>query len=396
MNEKSQQIRENPNICYRYTYMEISDYVHFLPWLISALLAGVGTWIIVTGKLKDGFEILSFGPFSATVYLQFAPAYLIQILNIYWTNVDIYYRLLQPFMGMRQPQPANENLLLGYSCSLPGAITVEALTAKHWRLALLSTMPLVQKLLVILLSATFANEPRKNARGVFVTVDSPTFLGAFAIIVAYVFLIPYAHPGLDRRLPHIPTCIAEFVLFFYDSTLVRSSIFLPHTLHEERWHMVYRLRLAERRYAFGLYRGTNHSVHLGFDDVCAEHDGEALQIVTPVPSPTRWYRRQLKALGMTLSKILGLRSKPRPEQAEELKLLRPSGETPGIEGPDQTNEVASSEQLTEQDLALMSGGLAPEQGRNPEDAHGVIVGPDVPLETRFRSTAHRREPSHTR
>jgi hypothetical protein len=214
-------------------------------------------------------------------------------------------------MGLRQPSPVQQNLLLGYPCDLPVVITLKALAAQHWRLALTSIMPLVQRVLPILAGSLLTVNATQSEGPFDVVIAALPFKAATGMLCGYLVLIPLLWPGLDRRLPIAPVCIADSIVLFYDSTLVRKDAFLPHRMNEERWHMKYRLCLEERSYGFGVYPGRYGGLHVGIDDVYGYHeDAKGLRFVTPLKPPMRFYRQWLKKFGWWFARKFRIRRQP--------------------------------------------------------------------------------------
>lgn len=225
-------------------------------------------------------------------------------------------------MGLRQPSPATENLLLGYTCDLPVLVTLKALGAGHWRLALTSAMPLVQRVLPILVGSLLTVDTTTSKQHFHITIAATPFKAVVGMLCTYLFLIPIVWPGLDRRLPILPSCIADPIVLFYESTLVRKDAFLPRRMDEQRWHMKYRLCLDERRYGFGIYPGRNGALHLGIDDVYGYHqDEKGLRFVAPLKPPMRLHRLWLKKAGVWLAKLLHIKRQPTLHD-EELEVLQ--------------------------------------------------------------------------
>ena len=303
----------------------ISEYPATLTYLVVAGSAGFGIWAMLTGHLETGF-IFPSSDYTLSIFLfSFLPTFWFGLINGYWYNIDVWYRQLQLYMGLRQPSPATENLLLGYPCDLPVVITLRAVGAGHWRLALASVMPLVQRVLPVLAGSILTVDTTTSKQHFQINIAPAQFKAVVGMLCAYLILIPIVWPGPDRKLPILPLCIADSIVLFYDSTLVRKDAFLPRHMSEQRWHMTYRLCLEERRYGFGIYPGRYGALHYGIDDVYGYHEGEkGLRFVAPLKPPTRLYRRWLKRAGVWSAKKLHIKRQPtlREEELEALNRLR--------------------------------------------------------------------------
>lgn len=144
------ELLREPRKCYSHVYPYVSDISSIIAYLLVGGLVAFGIWVISTGHLKSGFTPPSSTYSSSNLVFRSLPPFIVGLLNIYWIQIDLWYRQLQPYMGLRLPSAATENLLLGYICDLPILITVKALVARHWRLALTSAMPLIHRALHIL------------------------------------------------------------------------------------------------------------------------------------------------------------------------------------------------------------------------------------------------------
>jgi hypothetical protein len=319
------EVLKKPNNCYRHVYFLVSDYPAMLVYLVVAGSAAFGIWTILIGRLETGFTFpLSDYPLSNFILI-FLPTFWFGLINGYWYQIDAWYRQLQPYMGLRQPSPATENLLLGYPCDLPVLITLRALGAGHWRLALTSVMPLVQRVLPILAGSLLTVDTTTSKQHFHITIAATPLKAAVGILCAYLVLIPIVWPGPDRRLPILPGCIADSIVLFYDSTLVRKDAFLPRRMDEQRWHMKYRLCLDERRYGFGIYPGRYGAPHFGIDDVYGYHEDEkGLRFVVPLKPPMRLYRRWFKKVGVWPAKKVHIKrqSTLHKEESEALQRLQ--------------------------------------------------------------------------
>jgi hypothetical protein len=319
------EVLKRPNTCYRHVYFWASDYPATLVYLVVAGSAAFGVWTILTGRLKTGFTFPSSDYELSTFILIFLPTFCVGLINNYWYQIDIWYRQLQLYMGLRQPSPATENLLLGYPCDLPVLITLRALGAGHWRLALTSVMPLVQRVLPILVGSLLTVDTTTSKQHFYITIAATSLKAVVGMLCAYLVLIPIVWPGPDRRLPILPLCIADSIVLFYDSTLVRKDTFLPRRMDEQRWHMKYRLCLDERRYGFGIYPGRYGALHFGIDDVYGYHEDEkGLRFVAPLKPPMRFYRRWLKKVGVWSARKLHIKRQPtlHEEEFEALQRLQ--------------------------------------------------------------------------
>ena len=350
------QVLEKPNKCYSGLYFLISDIPALITYLVVAGLAAACIYLIWTGGLEDGFYISKTDYSQTMLILTFVLPFFLGLLNGYWYQIDIWYRELQPYMGLRQPSCATENLLLGYPGDLPVVVTIRALSNQHWRLALTSIMPLVQRLLPILSNSIFTIDTTSSPDRFQINIVALPFKIVTGMLCAYLVLIPVVWPGPSRRLPMIPVCIANAIVYFYDSTLVRKDAFLPARLDEQRWHMKYRLCLEERLYGFGIYTGRYGALHIGIDDVYGYPGDEiGFRFVAPLKPPMRRYRRWLRGMIKWSAKKLSIKRQPTFHE-EELQALQRLHTT--LQDQTQAQEAAGEDtrSVSEADRASMSAG----------------------------------------
>lgn len=328
---------------------------------MTAASAAGGLYFILTDRLQTSFTLPVQHFQNASFIVNFVPSFVLGFLNAYWYQIDIWYRQLQPFMGLRTPSPATENLLLGYSCDLPVVITIKALANKHWRLAFTSLMPLVQRIVPIIGGSIFSITPTSQDRFFIGVSLALPFKAVTGILLTYLVLIPIAWPGLDRRLPVKPLCIANLWVLFYDSTLIRKDAFLPRTMNEQRWHMEYRLCLEERRYGFGFYKGRCNAIHIGIDDVYGHSSDEiGFRFVAPLKPPMRWYRTWLKSVWIWSCKKMKIKRQPTfsPEELESQERLY-------LELQETRTPVGDSSNAEIESLDQSHGGLRERRGPEP-------------------------------
>ena len=248
-------------------------------FLFAALLIAVGGWVISLPLLKRGFDIRAAQAELPNFLVKVVPVFLSTvIIESYWQQLDAWYRHLRPFMDLQQPAPAIDTLFLDYSCDLPIVVTYKALSANHWRLALASTMPIVHRIFQVLVGTLFTVNSNPAKTVYHVSIFAPTVVLLICFSSVYLLTILLLWRGKNYHLPVQPLRIADPIVLFYDSTLILKDAFLPKDLHEERWHIQYRLCLEERRYAFGTYPGRTGAPHIGIDDAYEGIENEILRV----------------------------------------------------------------------------------------------------------------------
>lgn len=312
----------HPRSCYRLAFSEVVSIVwHILSYIFAVSLSVVATYLLFSDRYKEGFEVRGYSVTQLSFITRFLPACGVAAFSIYWNDTDVYYRLIQPFMGLRQPSPVDQNLLLEYSTTLPVLTTFTALRAKHWRLALFTAMSLVNKLFVVFVGSLIVIAPsEKIPNGHHIGFSYGAFMACLSFVLAYLVLIPYAWPGLDRRLPWLPASISAWLYFFHASSLTANDAFRPRRTKEERWQMISRLRLQEQLYAFGIYPGRDGAVHLGIESAYS-YVPEKVRIVVPILPPRRLHQRWLRRVQYWILRLCR-KDLPPDQKQEELDTIQ--------------------------------------------------------------------------
>lgn len=262
--------------------MRLHSFVACFLWLLALALSIAAGYLLISNRHSIGYEISANNIVSIIVVTRAVPPFVVGLFNLYWNGVDIYYRLIQPFMGLRDPAAAKENFLLEYSTALPGISTITALKAKHWRLALCTSLAMANRLLVIFVSSLIIVESStKSTDGVHLSFSKGSYYACAAMLVAYIFLIPCVFPGPARWLPYLPTNIMQLLAFFYASELTSDDAFRPRSPSEERRHVINRLQLQEKLYAYGVYFGRDGLPHLGIDNAYKNRARKVARLLPP-------------------------------------------------------------------------------------------------------------------
>jgi Protein of unknown function (DUF3433) len=201
---------------------------------------------------------------TATFLFRGLPTFLSQMYSGFlWYSADLFFRMSQPFDGMyKEAKPASENILLGYQSDLPVVVSIKAAMNSHWRVAHLSALSLLANLLPVLIAAAFTVTP--GTENVTIRTSIEVFYAVFAFLCLYLISIPFAWTPRRRRLPRIITTIADVITFCYASELMTDPIFDLQRKEDTREHMECKIFLAEHKYLFGKYLGTDGKRHLGF------------------------------------------------------------------------------------------------------------------------------------
>ncbi|KAI9856659.1 MAG: hypothetical protein M1813_008806 [Trichoglossum hirsutum] len=246
--------------CYRDVYLNMK-YSAMIIWISLAIILFGLILVTLVKRVKSGKQInLSYG--AASFLFQFLPVFAVGLYTWFWEDVDLFHRATQPFIGLRKPGFAAENLLLDYNCLPPIIVTYTAITNKHWKVAFVSSMSLLQRLLPIIVAgmvAVIAVDSDSSSSTIYVSL--PLSCIALLYLAVYCVAIWYVvrSDGFSRHLPRNYTSIADLVSWCYASSLLHSEPAFDVSKPEEsgpmgeRWHMESRLRLRGYRYLFGVH-----------------------------------------------------------------------------------------------------------------------------------------------
>lgn len=251
---------------YRSAYLNMSHSAMLLWTTLALILFGLllgGAIIGLTSRIKISL------PYGVTTFLfQFLPTFLVSLYTWFWQDVDNFCRATQPFVHMHKPNPAHKNLLLKYTCHFTGQITYTAFMNKDWKVARVSAVSLLQRLLPILVAGMITVVDEHDYCAVHASL--PLLIISLIFLGAYVILIPYevTEDGLKRHLPRNYEAIADQISWCYASSLLQSDAFDVQGPKYEQWQMEAILRLKLHSYQYGVYKSTIHDgTHcIGFDE----------------------------------------------------------------------------------------------------------------------------------
>ncbi|KAH7342525.1 hypothetical protein BKA65DRAFT_537778 [Rhexocercosporidium sp. MPI-PUGE-AT-0058] len=277
------------NLLYRSTYSNMKRVSMYIWTTIAFILCG----LFITGLLTnmvDGYDI----PFSANwaaFLFQFVLTFVVSQFTWFWEDLDLFTRSTQPFLHNDIPQPAAENLLLDYNCALPYIVTYTALTNRHWKVARISALAPLQRLLPILVGGSISVVDNGNYT-CKCSASLPLFIVIIIWLFTYIILIPYEilEAGNKRHLPRNYCSIADIVSWTYANKLLNQGDLFKIDLEDDekrtRWYFQAKLQLACKKYLFGMYKSsTRDGVYcMGID----EDSNDAMSISPPVVRELSW------------------------------------------------------------------------------------------------------------
>lgn len=304
----------------------------YIPWFLrdSALVA----WSLIAIILYIAFLVVSFvndalhqgfspslragsnnNGFSAANFLySFIPGLIGLLLFLLWQPIDLAYRRLEPWAALSDPAgaTAEHSLLLDYTASFPLIVSLKALLNRHWTVAYLSLVSIVNITLPILASGLFWAQYYTSSHTVRIAASPPALYALCVFLALYVASFFVLYPARQRRsLPHDAANLAHIISWCYMSRLLGDRAFArcrtkaelvtrlvgPATPLRESGFLASvadlvsrngsKARLEEKapagrlgeagryqvsvpgevRYGFGVYVGRDGREHLGFDRV---------------------------------------------------------------------------------------------------------------------------------
>lgn len=291
--------------------------------LVAITLISIGAFIaaLAAGFSNGNVMHVSYGRIS--FIFQFIPTFTMGLYTWFWDDTSLFICSTQPYINLISPQPASDNLLLDYSFQLPYIVTYSAMKNKHWKVARVSAVALLQRLLPILVGASIQITDwsiSRDSHHYVVSASFPQFIIIIIWLLVYAVMIPYEflEVGHKRNLPRNYHSIADILSWTYASRLLRKDdsneyedgkltgnpfntvkSSRPETsdrwydgFQSERWYMEARLRMSCQKYQFGLYKSTTHPDRycMGIDEAGPNMETVPLEESSSPSTPT-WRAR---------------------------------------------------------------------------------------------------------
>ena len=136
---------------------------------MNILLALTLTFIEVSiAALTAGFENGKecYVPYHLGSFIfQFIPTFTMGLYTWFWDDISLFTCSTEPYINLISPRPASKNFLLDYSFQLPYIVTYTAIKNKHWKVASVSALALLQRLLSILVESSIRAWPGGSGSG---------------------------------------------------------------------------------------------------------------------------------------------------------------------------------------------------------------------------------------
>lgn len=125
-------------------------YLHlgFLVFAVTILVVFITLWTLAHFKsgLSQGLHIQldSVNGLAWTV----VPVLAVVLLKFFWSTLDSYYRTMAPYISLSQ-YPAPATLTTSYQTATMGWVTMKALFNKHYMLGIITSVSLLNEILVV-------------------------------------------------------------------------------------------------------------------------------------------------------------------------------------------------------------------------------------------------------
>lgn len=141
--------------------------------------------------------------------------------------MDLVFRRLQPFVELSKigGSTADKTLLVDYAARLPWTASLSAASNSHFKVAILSLIPLLTLPIPIIAGGVFFTQFFTSDLSVRVTAEMPAFYALCVFLGIYALLLFVAYPARTNRLPHDSRCLAQMTSWLYMSRLLSDPSF---------------------------------------------------------------------------------------------------------------------------------------------------------------------------
>ncbi|KAF8242582.1 hypothetical protein K440DRAFT_638861 [Wilcoxina mikolae CBS 423.85] len=228
--------------------------IFFIAVLVALILA------LRRGVVETGFSPrasmepirihgISIGITPAGLLWSFFPVFIAAIVSRLWIVIDLFFRITQPFVSLSRPTLPEYSILLNYPTMPPAYITIKACMNGHWKLAWVSAVGLLTRLLPVLVGGVFTVEDKHQA-GVYRLYPQKTaFIFIISLFVLYsITCIMLWLPGTSRKMPRNLFNIADTISLLHRSKMLDDPEFADLSSKED---LAAKLRLSRHLYAYG-------------------------------------------------------------------------------------------------------------------------------------------------
>ena len=141
--------------------------------------------------------------------------------------MDLVFRRLQPFVELSKigGSTADKTLLVDYAARLPWSASLVAASNSHFKVAILSLIPLLTLPIPIIAGGVFFTQFFTSDLSIRVTAEMPAFYALCVFLGLYALLLFFAYPARTNRLPHDSRCLAQIASWLYMSRLLSDPSF---------------------------------------------------------------------------------------------------------------------------------------------------------------------------
>jgi Protein of unknown function (DUF3433) len=278
----------SPFFRYRWTPWFLRDSA-VVAWIVAALVLYLAFLVVsfINHFVERGFlprleTVSNSQGFSPSNFLfSFLPSLLGMILFLAWQSIDTYFRAIQPFANLSDPQgaTAEHSLLLAYPSCYPIEVTFLAILNRDLKVAWISLVSLTSLMIPVLAGGIFTAQYFDQSE-VRIAATLPAYYALCVFLAIYSFSFLIIWPKRKRYLPHSINTLADYLSFLYQSPLLTDTPFrAPRTKADLVGRLLVSQKSAESMvptYAFGIYVGRDGREHLGIDRLQRPGSGEML------------------------------------------------------------------------------------------------------------------------
>ena len=162
---------------------------------------------------------------GAELVWSFFPSYLALFYYLLFKNIDIFYRITQPYADLLYGKAPVIALELNYASDIFPLITFKAIKNRHWRVALASLISFACSFLPVYATSMFYLGYPDGVDELRLVINLPALHFAIAIMAILCFVFLLLIPTRLYFMPHQLETLADHLSMLYGSTLRHEQAF---------------------------------------------------------------------------------------------------------------------------------------------------------------------------
>ncbi|KAF8542613.1 hypothetical protein BDD12DRAFT_876013 [Trichophaea hybrida] len=225
--------------------------------LILALKRGAVETGFSPGVSMEPIRIngISINVTPAGLLWNFVPVLIAASVSRVWIIIDLFFRITQPFVSLSRPTLPEYSILLNYPTMPPVYVSIKACMNGHWKLAWVSAVSLLTRLLPVLVGGVFTVEDKHQVGEYRLYPQKTAFISIILLFILYsITCIMLWLPGTSRKMPRNLFTIADTISLLHRSKMLDDPEFGDLSSKED---LAAKLRLSRHLYAYG-FTADNH------------------------------------------------------------------------------------------------------------------------------------------